>query len=155
MNSLNINNDNNSHSNLSVDTNSSNSNISDINIMADTSVSDIGLELLMNDSKRKDGENNRNESIDIQIKPESSTENIEEFNLENLLKDDDLSSIKVESLDSNIFSLDSEKTKPSQNIEVKMNDSIKLDNLEDLDINEHIPAPAPAPTYTQPIPPKK
>ena len=154
MNSLNINNDNNSHSNLSVDTNSSNSNISDINIMADTSVSDIGLELLMNDSKRKDGENNRNESIDIQIKPESSTENIEEFNLENLLKDDDLSSIKVESLDSNIFSLDSEKTKPSQNIEVKMNDSIKLDNLEDLDINEQIPAPAPAPKYTQPPPPK-
>jgi hypothetical protein len=136
MNTFNINNENNSHNNLSIDTNNTNSNVSGVNLVSDSSVSDIGLELLMNDNKRRDGENKQNDSIDVHIKPESSSTNMEEFNLENLLKDDDLGEVKIESLNSDIFSLNSENTKKAPVLEVKMNESIKLDNLDDIGLTD-------------------
>jgi hypothetical protein len=113
MDTFNINNDNITHTNVSLNSNS-NSELQNINVVKPQSgSSDFGAELLMNDNKKRGNQLPKN-VMDIKIKPESNSSNLDDFNLESLLNDNS-SEVKLESLDelkldNDIFSLNNSNT---------------------------------------------
>ena len=131
MDSININNDNVTHNNVLL--NSESTNMSDINVFKSppTSSNDFGAELLMNDNKRKGAGLPSNS---VSVKPESNTSNLDEFNLESLLND--TSEIKLDTLDNNIFSIDTNTPHNSKPPNITMNQSSSNTNLLDINVSD-------------------
>lgn len=127
MDNIKIDNQNSNHTNHTIDSNQ-NSNLTNVNIIkpdnsSTNSNSNIGLELLMNDNKKKNSN-----IMDVKINPNTSSNtssNNDDFNLENLLSENNIDELKLDvddikdvNLDNNIFSINSNQNSnhtPNQN----------------------------------------
>ena len=140
--SIKINNDNNAYSNITLNSSSSPT-ISDINISnssANSGNSNIGLGLLINENKIRG--NTSGDIKDIKITPSSNTSNNDDFNLDNLLNDNSIQELKIESLDDDIFSINTNSNsngkRNSPLVDVKLSEFSSSPNPPQNSITEDI-----------------